>query len=659
MFPIIALPPVTLPMPIPNNGVLLNKLNTTLDVLDHSLAHHISTTGDAHSIKGIVSKIKPHAKDADINIKLSIALSSTLNATNYIIAAIESGSADPLSTAKYSMQAISSVGGLIGLVPLPGFAVGGAVFAAVTGIIASIISSIGTGEPPKSMEDILDELLYKHAGLQVLQDMKSAVQIIDGASVNLGGSEKKFTLDDVFQVYNFVSGIGAYHLASAEGWLTDPKNQQLPVWDDVFNEYVELIVNHLRILVDIGTRHLEEPETPGELTDDLGRMLASTWWTYQELARLWKELAPIAANRGDMYHIGTRKLYQRNHVIGSGEFWPEGTKLGGESEEIAVSAKTKRIWTLERSETRASPHKKEYNANGKIWTGFAGREWTPYPGLDKAVDMSLCSGTGDREDILAVTKRNGQVHIYKFTESNQQAILSATLPKPPEIKTVYQAKVMLVFPYDPANPGEPPVAKYRIYTLEERTAGGDDPIQISYYDIPTTGNFTPSARHVIVFPNVNNIVNLIGISVNRSMLIAYNSRNIWCTPHHVPTADHNISWPRLDQIDPRVEGVIVDAFACADESVIVAVGSNEKGGQPVVWDSYTRKWNYSSGGDGELKKIFKLPGLGNPMFTALYEDITASLDTFKYGAQYATLRERLVRTSLLNPMTLVINPHPY
>lgn len=62
-------------------------------------------------------KTGKHAKSADANIQLSIALTSILESTNYIIMAVESGNSNPLATSAYSLQSVSAMFGMVGLIP--------------------------------------------------------------------------------------------------------------------------------------------------------------------------------------------------------------------------------------------------------------------------------------------------------------------------------------------------------------------------------------------------------------------------------------------------------------------------------------------------------------------------------------------------------------
>lgn len=127
---------------------------------------------------------------------------------------------------------------------------------AVLGITASILSAFGGGEPERSLEDKIEELLVKHQNIKALNDLKAAAKLINGAHLVLGSTNEKYSFENILQYYDFLNGIGVYTLASGEIWLKEPKNQQLETWEDLLDIYISVIGSHLRLLTEIGTNHL-------------------------------------------------------------------------------------------------------------------------------------------------------------------------------------------------------------------------------------------------------------------------------------------------------------------------------------------------------------------------------------------------------------------
>ncbi len=186
--------------------------------------------------------------------RLSYTVSSMNGATAAIvgcIAVFDDPESSPAAKAASVMRSISRVVQFGGLIP------GGGAYVILISAFMDLVSSIldATSPQMEPLFDRLEKLMRQLRSEEVAADVVASRNMIARQIKALDGHpDQSLSFKEVLDYAPITSGISQFKILSANEWLTGPKNQNSPDWEDVFNCHVAAVTQVQALLMKIRSK---------------------------------------------------------------------------------------------------------------------------------------------------------------------------------------------------------------------------------------------------------------------------------------------------------------------------------------------------------------------------------------------------------------------
>jgi hypothetical protein len=582
-----------------------------------------------------------------------------------IAAAAASRRGDSLAMGGEILQSVSSFIGIAGTVGGPLTLVASSAIGALLGIVSSILAACD--EPPKSIDQILAKVIESEDAKTMARKLRSTTGAFAAVRRDLQAMDAgRHQFNELLEVENFLTGDGAFRLRDGTDWLKTPESQELPEWDLVFHAYFEAVRQHTMNMA-IATTMLVPYEVTKEnptlhVSESAVRMFTAIWGLMQELDSLCAALVPAIENRGPIWYIGgNRRLYARDHLYGEGGNFNDGSYIGGESEFLAVSQKSRRLWTIEAGDQQwgrdhngavvsdAQVDYGTFNATtGNLWTGFAG----DFKKVASATHVSVLPVEPGAERVFIIDGGVAKSRVWMDGQDDDGKWIGdwkgdwqAIAPSAGSL--LLQVSAVTIKPVD-TDPAVTPTPFSRIYLL-----GPDRALHWGNY--PTESD--PVWRFYTVCGTAQLPPFIKGITTSSSELIAFGHNTIWRLPH----ADVNredATWTMLEMATSfcpaDTSWCYDDVFACEDRSVIALANLTNE------WSGVQRKFLFITESTGEWREVvshgtgavkaFRQPLEAESLFSAVWQVTALNLKKFcdpAFAPQYDDLRAAADKKGLI------------
>ncbi len=556
------------------------------------------------------------------------------------------------------MQAFGSFTGIICTMGGPwGLGIGTAL-GILSGFASNLISAFGP--PQKSMDQIIKELLKEERAKDIALKLKSAAETFDNAAPALMTmDDNKHTFQEVIAIENFMTGPGELRLEDGHMWLVDPENQKLEVWDKVFVAYFAAVRIHVIDMLLASTKVKQHKHgKPLEPSEHKVQMFATIWWMFQKLEKICSELAPVIANRGGAWHIGdNRKLYTRDHAVGSGAGWPSWDNLAGASDSLVVSAKSERLWTVVRKDwfDRDVPYTRPgtrqtatrpytYVENGILRAGFAHRDSDEVD--SSASHCSVLRGTKGREIVAVVSGSDLDVRTWDESRTGKTKWVTMS----PERTTLAEHTIHQVsgvsIPAAESGDSTTHTITDRFYVLAKK--GTEWTLQYTNYEPTTTtraNGMSPLSGWAKVTGRGVHSNNVAGITADEKHLVAFGPTTIWRL-RHADATNSKVDWEVIASPAESFAEIknndwwYQDVYASKDGSLLAIIKR-----KVYLWHATTKTWTRNE--DADALKVFKLPVEGEDVFRQVRTMIDEKLSLFKTGKDLNEVRAVLKGKGIL------------